>query len=649
MKAKHLHIIFLFALTGFFNPAFLFAQVVSAGGNFEVDFVKGCADMTVTVTNLSGNSTDQYNFDYANNRGAEGYGFSARTDTTYGDPGIYMIYQVVQATGDDPKFDSVQIEVLPEVTVPEFIIQPCSGHQATLEITDSAFDSYRLVFTENDSTVIHDEVIAAGDPVPSYALGGPDTYNIEVWGMHENGANNCLSTSRSFESIPFTTAAHLEIESVEVTQLDDANGEIRLEFTTGNPAGLYQIEIAENDGSFMHHEFVDGHQTEMIVSGLDTENNYYCFRVTAYDGCDPNNNVSSKEVCSIQLGVEAQNDQNVLTWNTRQSFFKLASINVNGSDLHHETDPNVMEYTHTGIECGEIYCYSVIINLDPFYSSSASVCVKGVSANTPPAIESAIANISDEGVEVSWDAPDGVAVNEYIILRSENHSAFTEQQRIQNNLFVDVVEPNGENTFCYRINYEDLCGNLSASSEPVCPVFLTSTEENGSPELTWSDYTGWEAGVNRYILQKRNEEGALIESIDLGLNNEYREPNDNTDQIIYYTILAELNGAPPVESFSNQVRIIYEAAVYFPNAFTPDGDGRNDVFRVLGNFISDYELRIFNRWGELIFYTSHIDEGWNGEYLNRPAPEGTYIYSAIISDFEGNRFNKTGSVYLLRK
>lgn len=88
-------------------------------------------------------------------------------------------------------------------------------------------------------------------------------------------------------------------------------------------------------------------------------------------------------------------------------------------------------------------------------------------------------------------------------------------------------------------------------------------------------------------------------------------------------------------------------SVVFPNAFTPNGDGLNDVFIYKTNLIERIELQIFNRWGEMIFYTDQIDTGWDGMYRGGFAPEGSYIYQAKIVDQLGNQFQQQGSFILL--
>jgi len=67
--------------------------------------------------------------------------------------------------------------------------------------------------------------------------------------------------------------------------------------------------------------------------------------------------------------------------------------------------------------------------------------------------------------------------------------------------------------------------------------------------------------------------------------------------------------------------------VYIPTGFTPNGDGLNDVFRILGTeVISEFNLKIFNRWGEIIFETSDKTKGWDGKLKGTALATGVYIY-----------------------
>ena len=60
-------------------------------------------------------------------------------------------------------------------------------------------------------------------------------------------------------------------------------------------------------------------------------------------------------------------------------------------------------------------------------------------------------------------------------------------------------------------------------------------------------------------------------------------------------------------------------------------------------------MKIFNRWGEMIFYSNSLDQGWNGIYNGIEAPQGSYTFSANVVDNLGNDLSTAGTVFLLRK
>jgi gliding motility-associated-like protein len=88
--------------------------------------------------------------------------------------------------------------------------------------------------------------------------------------------------------------------------------------------------------------------------------------------------------------------------------------------------------------------------------------------------------------------------------------------------------------------------------------------------------------------------------------------------------------------------------VAFPDAFTPNGDGLNDVFRPVAPYTKDFLMEIYNRWGEILFRTTELNTGWDGNYAGRPAPAGPYIYYIRLVDDAGAITEKKGTVTLLR-
>jgi gliding motility-associated-like protein len=89
---------------------------------------------------------------------------------------------------------------------------------------------------------------------------------------------------------------------------------------------------------------------------------------------------------------------------------------------------------------------------------------------------------------------------------------------------------------------------------------------------------------------------------------------------------------------------------YIPSAFSPNGDGDNETFTGKGIFVKEFEMMIFNRWGELVFYTDELEKPWDGKanYGAEIAQQDVYIYSIKITDYTKKKHNFRGTVTLIR-
>ncbi len=93
--------------------------------------------------------------------------------------------------------------------------------------------------------------------------------------------------------------------------------------------------------------------------------------------------------------------------------------------------------------------------------------------------------------------------------------------------------------------------------------------------------------------------------------------------------------------------------VYLPNAFSPNGDGKNDIFRarLLCTTVAHFRMQIFNAWGQKVFSSSDFNSGWDGNFHGQPAPMGTYVYFVSYDLLSGKVLipeSKKGAVLLIR-
>lgn len=96
-----------------------------------------------------------------------------------------------------------------------------------------------------------------------------------------------------------------------------------------------------------------------------------------------------------------------------------------------------------------------------------------------------------------------------------------------------------------------------------------------------------------------------------------------------------------------EVLVKAESALYVPNVFTPNGDGLNDEFHILGYNLSEFDLRIYSRWGQELFHSSDPLKGWDGSVKGQTV-SGVYVYIIKSKGNDGTDYRKTGHLTLLQ-
>jgi len=99
---------------------------------------------------------------------------------------------------------------------------------------------------------------------------------------------------------------------------------------------------------------------------------------------------------------------------------------------------------------------------------------------------------------------------------------------------------------------------------------------------------------------------------------------------------------------SDKLTVFVTSNINAPNAFTPNGDGMNDLFLLKTYRIDKFNLQIFNRWGELLFQTSDKTHGWNGHYKGVISKNDVYIWKVKYTSISGERDNLIGTVTLVK-
>ena len=611
------------------------AQFMSEGGRFQVDVQSGCAPLTVNITinppsTCSGATPCDMDWN-----GDDDYDENLVFTHTYTTPGTYTLQVLFNTTG----VDRIQIEVLND-TPPSFDIYTCSGYEVVYEITDTSFDEYVVQFNDGTPDVVVPVGASAGNH--TYASGGAQA--ITVRGRHDGALDNCTATGQ-----PFVVYPVLPIPMVSsLVVLDDK--QIQLDFNTRQYV-QYKLEMATNGNTGFQLVEDVYNTTSTVISDLDTENNYYCFRLGVFDPCNPAAPLQySNVICSADLSLELLDNVNRLQWSTHTA--GIADYTVERNFAPYLTLPGGQTSVNdTDVECKTEYTYQLISNYSNGSTSYSLLRTGTAVSSTPPTpVQNITAVVDGESVDLSWTQDPAFDPVGYVISRNVDGSDFTETGTSDMPTFTDSAYPAGQVT-CYRVTYTDVCDNTSPPSLDACPIALVGEQlDDGSVVLTWNDYEGWALGVQGYVVEKYTDAGFLLDTFDAGTNTTLTDDTEDAiHQVHIYVIRATANQGGLGEAVSNVVVITRDPRITYPSAFTPNNDGLNDRFIVHARFVNGFRLSIFNRWGELIYVTDDITQGWDGTRDGKLMPEGTYAFRVDMVDYLGRSFVEMGSVMLLRK
>jgi gliding motility-associated-like protein len=134
-----------------------------------------------------------------------------------------------------------------------------------------------------------------------------------------------------------------------------------------------------------------------------------------------------------------------------------------------------------------------------------------------------------------------------------------------------------------------------------------------------------------------------------GLNDPYiNDPVANITGDITYTIVASTpDGCEGADTIS--IKAYAFSDIFVPNAFTPNGDGRNDLLRAVLIGIKEFKyFAVYNRYGQQIFYSNNPSAGWDGKVNGTPQNTNTFVWMAAGTDYNGNAIFRKGTVVLIR-
>jgi len=272
----------------------------------------------------------------------------------------------------------------------------------------------------------------------------------------------------------------------------------------------------------------------------------------------------------------------------------------------------------------------------------------------------------------TYEWSDGSTQNHYIINRPGIYS-------------VKITQDGCSSTDTVRVNYKPMPVVNIGNDTTLCmgnSVTLNAFNANGN--YLWQDnstgYSYYVSGPGIYYVAVNLNNCVASDSITVAYNSgpSFSLGNDTmiciTQQLILqpkvegvvnylwqdgstqpqYVVkdsgLYSLRVSNECGTLSDQIKVtMYECVLNMPNAFTPNNDGLNDIFRVKYPFpVKEFNMSIYNQWGQKIYSSADIEKGWDGTYQEANAPVGVYVWTISLTDTHGKKQSAKGTVALIK-
>jgi gliding motility-associated-like protein len=275
--------------------------------------------------------------------------------------------------------------------------------------------------------------------------------------------------------------------------------------------------------------------------------------------------------------------------------------------------------------------------------------LQGCSANSEPqpfevlpapaAVTNATATVASERYgQFRINLPNG-SNNKNFVFGLPNGREITQIQ----NVFTDSLADASQGSVCYQVSYTDRCDKTPTTKPTVCTIYLE--DKNGV--MQWSEASPFVGAVQEYVVEALSSDGQVVQQYNVGRQMQWEINLDQGGAVTAYRVRAV--GTNSATSVSNTVAATLGVALFVPDAFSPNGDQTNDLFEMKGRLIEKGEVTIYDRWGNVVFYSNDWRKSWDGnDTKGRLVTPGAYTYRIDYQDTKQQAHQKFGAVYVVR-
>jgi len=623
----------------------------------------GCAPLKVSFID-----TSKFNFatewDFDNNGTIDAYG---KTVSHIYSPGLYT-----------PKMRAISIQGCVDSTVKVNIVNVNVVPVADFSVSDSDIcykDSVLFVnLTEPADSVVKwywkfDDPAAPYDTTsvksPHFAFYSTGLHTVSLTAIDNRG---CLGNIRKIAVFVEDTLAPQNTKLLYVSVVD--NHTIQVVYNKNGVRHFDSYLINRLSGATILTDSVKQvNDTSFLYldNSINTSDSSYCFNIQTQNQCGRISSFSTVHCTILLNGTANTGPVNVLNWSAysgwdpdRYYIYKADS----GSTLKlvDSVKGNILTWSDTTL-CDQTYCYYIAAKKDSsgYVSNSNSICLKAkyIRQNTPLYMHFATV-INNSEVQLQWDSSGYKGLVGYLLGKYNSYTGWVDNYVFtKTNTYADASTKVNDSSYIYRVQTIDKCGYLSPESNIGTSILLKQKINNDNVALSWNGYHNWTGGVQNYLvqIQLKNKQFKTVANLP-GTDTTYTDDSvyNAIDTAYCYRVIAIENGTRQDSSISNLTCAVLPSRVFVPNAFSPNGDSTNDiwrvsalsVFNVVGTKLTSFDAKIYNRWGSLVFESNDIYKGWDGNYKGAKAPADLYIFMISARGIDDKSFQVSGNLMLLR-
>ncbi len=263
---------------------------------------------------------------------------------------------------------------------------------------------------------------------------------------------------------------------------------------------------------------------------------------------------------------------------------------------------------------------------------------------------------NNKSVRVLWNKYPNTSFHSYFVYRKEGNDPNTQFEfyrmftDIKDTSFLDSNVNVQTTSYSYKILSVDQCGLVSPDGNYGCSIVLKGSSIPFENDLAWNPYQTWTNGVYKYEIIRHDPviPDRVVGTTQSGVVN-FKDDTLNYDEGVYWYHIVAFSGADSnsAKSVSNEIRIVQKPILYVPNAFTPNRDNINDKWGFVPVFVKDFQMNVFNRWGEFIWSTDDRHKQWDGMYKNGQPSNDVFVWQVQYTGWDNSINFKNGFVTTL--